>query len=1223
MEQAHRRTYVRRVQREVALNSAVATNTVDKIKQEGGQKITRLVNEVWRARPKARQVAEENYRKARLIKNQYLNDHTYSFKSRKGPRLNPEYSFNLREYTRIKNNFIQASIELNKIIKENASRRKKIDVAPRQVKIPKSVTPTGKTFKDPEERAERVKAYNNKKKDEYDAEMAHERMSAKRVTQTRAIARDQKRLTGGGERRSRLNNRGTGGKSKVPRTPLPPIEEQEELDPEEAERLERHASIKRAFNKVNGSEVDGDRVNAVGMAHLFGPTKVMRSHRVHPAYNDFVYGKPPNQGMLMNDNLYRVMYEVVDLDGAPFCGLVCIDTAVGKEVNITNYQRLFGQFVNRDPDCLESDTCGDSDYLIEYCLALGVNLAIYKDRGNGLKMEIQKCHCSTWKWVLLRHVDKDNIGHYQLVTSGSSGGQSFTKTRVTKNSSWNWKRYQKVGAAAVVGAALCHPLGSLFLLGAKLCTSIKVVTDTMFFAGVSSNVVDIDRGWELGEEVCNRSTDDRRNVVEQRDELVTQDSYRKVTENINVRFFLSTLEGPILTPELPGPLPGLLGIGEYYISEVRFNQAFSEAQLLSSTGRDPGMAKAGIGALREVNTDSSGMFIVDTCRFFDLAVVNLQVNGKRTLYDGLVATNAPGATAALPRLENIEANQVQARLAGSGKLKSYSKRMHVNHVVKYSLTEGKSNKPVAVAPVGVLECSEGRIVSPGFINLTDSPSTLAAFMRSMSVVPVDVDDEVDASLRLLDKYINSADVANLVETDNIDQYRKHYRGKKTQRQIDADVREYGLYQQGLMTPRQLKKFINCSIFVKFESNMKKNQGVFKPRPRGIICMAPLMVIELIHVHQLLDRWNHGDFRHFQIKGLTYDEMVMKITQACRRPFAITDMSSFEASVNHMVRRLESYVIIRLCKRSGFNRTKSAYYKWVGLATNIHSKWGSFSLQSRASGHPWTSVGNGIASWWLNKIQTIANRVCPKVYNKELVVAELRLATNENNCCDKVFEGDDGIVPLREFNEVASNSVGFKLSSEFLGTQPGDADFLRSLWVDGKRVLNVGRCLASLLWISDAANLKKSKQMWLLRCKATSLYWLAPGQPVLTSIINYISKLTAPYMPFKNYQRYLNTWGGKIFTGLPKVIEVDASYREIMARGGKGVPAIPFAIQLELERRFSSGEFYVGNLLDHFDDLKDKSTTQINRFSNDTQEMQKLVTILGDQVNPTFSWKRIE
>jgi len=368
-------------------------------------------------------------------------------------------------------------------------------------------------------------------------------------------------------------------------------------------------------------------------------------------------------------------------------------------------------------------------------------------------------------------------------------------------------------------------------------------------------------------------------------------------------------------------------------------------------------------------------------------------------------------------------------------------------------------------------------------------------------------------------------------------------------------------------------------------------------------MSDMMLIETIGVHKLIERWNHGPFERFQVKGMEYGEMIGKIVDVMSCNHAVTDYSSFEASITSLIRGLEHRVLTSLCKRAGFSNTLRALEKWNTRARKLKSKWGTFVIQSRCSGDPWTSMGNGIVNMCL--IAYMA---------KSKGVKDLRKL-------DVVVEGDDGLIPIKYLATDVSESLGFELSSNFIGSRAGDNDFLRSLWFEGRRYLNIGRVLSSLLWVKNASHLKVGKQLWLLRCMAASIYYLSPGHPVLTSLINFISRKTARILPFKNYLRYLDLKGqaDAKFTGIPKHIEICVEMRDLLSRGGNGVPPVSIATQLELEERFSKGEFYIGNLLNDNPEIVERSVLDPAKTTGDTMSFKQLIDILGAQIEVKSNW----
>jgi len=864
-----------------------------------------------------------------------------------------------------------------------------------------------------------------------------------------------------------------------------------------------------------------------------------------------------------------------DCHGAPYCGVTCIDIGRGGRPDPERYEELAGPCPS---DAFLVAVIGDSDFLIEYARHHGHNLLIV-----GVDMEIlvqtpDPNH--DHKWIVLCYVDPGEegvAGHYELMVA-NNGDDSGVHAPTMDNTAYSdWDTCEKVAVA--VGLVL------LVYYFVNLNPGLDALSG---WTAMAVKSLALSAAWRYGscretEEVVvlgrflNRNNTDERPVVDRRDPIKFQDSYLLV-EVRNQCLRWSLFNGWVRVKEFDW----FMSVEHLTVSETRYTQMTREAMECFAAGRDPGVVRCGINRLREVNTvTGNGHVLPDTLRMVDLFISRLgKPTNRVTSNEGIVAYNA-SANAAAGLAEGARPVVAANQLLGMGGRRN-------NHVRTFRLDKAKVAVPVAVAPAGAPITDRGP-VGPGLYSVTDAPGLLTAFVsRSMVKAPVQVDDFVKFSKSFCDKYINETDVEGMVEPDVCVHYREHFAGKKPAAVIDQMVDLYQRYLAGKLTEREERGAHVGGAFVKFESNVKRVGEGYRVKPRLIMTMGEVMAIETCPLSLLFDRWNAGPFGAFQIKHMEPSEMIQKIASAADRSHTVTDYSSFESSITSSVREIETYVMKRLAERAGFFSLRRALERHCSESYSLKVPWGLFEIQSRCSGHTWTSFGNGVVN------------VCINAYVCHLAGKTLSI----------IAEGDDGVVPAENVDMPGVNRLGFSLSSEVSGSRPGDTDFLRSRWVDGRRYVSVGRSM-SVFWVKNGCKLKKSKQKFLLRAAAYSLHALSPGHPVLFEVVNRIFRFTSGANEFRNWRSYLNHWHHDL-EAPPKqrmVVEVDETMREVVASGAIGFPPISIGLQLELERRLREDrDFYIGNLLNEYGDVMERVVMADNTLElmNDHEPVRDLV-----------------
>lgn len=975
---------------------------------------------------------------------------------------------------------------------------------------------------------------------------------------------------GAGNFRNKLNNKGTGGHSKVRRDPLPPLVPISEV---------------RSAGQLGIESLGDDDFPHLGEAPNQDDSLVP-SH-LHEEYLNGVKdlfmhsAQPPVQTSF--DGCGIANTEEYDCLGAPYCGLVCIDIACGKRPDVVEYDRLAGHSLT------PWDVVGTPEFLGEYGAKRGVNVAIYRDGMGGPLLLHRYQNCSVYKWVILYYKGGfwERVGHWVLRIGTSSSGNNFNLSEVTlpaEPSLW-WKPLALgLGVSIVLFPHFFVPAAVFHYVTTMHChflfhTLVNEIGWCVAATGITGRV-----DFVVSDKLVERSNEDVRNLIDRRDPIVAQDSYRIIKKRMVVDLALYEFD-----------LPKWFFGYDKLVSEVRFAQANAEAQVLAGQGQDPNLALASVGRMREVNTSVNRFGVLKNTMDVLRDVNHYYTRDTESMTNtiGLVAMNSNGNNAVVANIEQI------ANLQAAGKFEHNLGMMPtVNCVLKYNLDQAKVNRKVAVAPIGCASTCNGPLF-PGLLSVNDSPSLLSAFCgRSMNKVGCENEELLaeffEFSGSFLDKLISDTDFSGMVEPDCCEHYASHFRGVKTARDIEFAINKYKDYHIGRLTPAEEKRYLENSAFVKFESNVKESNGKYGVKPRLIMTMNDDMAMELCPLSLLFDRWNDGPFRKFQVKHMTPHEMIDKIIRATEKPHSVTDYSSFEASISYRYRLLEERAFERMCERAGFTKVLRSLRKYSKAMDGrvLSSKWGKFYIQSRCSGDPWTSTGNGIIN------------VCIAAF----------VAHKKNLPLEIIAEGDDGVIPIELNDPGIVSQLGFKLSSDLYGTIPGDNDFLRSRWVDGKRFLSIGRCM-NFFWVKKGANLRVGKQKFLLKCMAYSLHHLSPGHPVLYSMVNRILRNCHRAQEFKGYTKYLNMWKNCDYkTPFAFPVKVDCTMREIIAKGGNGFPPISVAEQLELERRLNfDQEFYIGRMLDDYDDVKNNTESSPNsvNLKTDQDDMLRLCEALSN------------
>lgn len=864
--------------------------------------------------------------------------------------------------------------------------------------------------------------------------------------------------------------------------------------------------------------------------------------------------------------------------GSPFCGLTAIDIATETPTNLDEYWKM----------CTTSDplSAGTTDVLAHYALRRQVNLRVFSQVCDAWVERAGYLHSGGWKTVFLLHVQDDGatVGHYRLVCMSRASLVNYAMPVLREPSFW-WYHIPFVFALTVVSAYFPgdHGIGISVMLTLLLLSPLNWVPILTF------GPIQYDSG-----------DSDTRPPNNRRDPIETQDAYCNTSEVWWVRYAkIRLFRWPFAR--------------KYTISVARFIQLYEEAQSLLLCGLSVEKCLAGVTNMRGVNTTPWIAGVYWNTGHAIRLVAKHSIDAGAPISDkpgAIVAYNAHACevvvTASAP-LPPADLNDEQRRLWRPDvpvSVQTIQRRQAeglvggaVNHFLSVDRKLSfKINRPVAVNLVRV-RTNEG-IMSPGMFPLTDPCTTMAAFaLRSMTAKdkePERLNDFVRFSKGFIRRYVHST-IHKRQEPSCLDKYREVQRGKRSVDSVERTISEYLAYKAGLGTKRTAQH----GCFVKFENSAKfRDDGSIGVKPRLIMTMSDEMAIECSPVLDLIDDWNHGDFQRFQVKDVSPAEMMRRVMDATLMPHNVSDYSSFEASVDHAVRKIELFAMDEMCKRAGYHQTRLALRKHARGGRVLKYRGGKVRIYSRCSGDYWTSFGNGIVN------------VCIMAY-----CAHLK-GIDPNNM-RMLAEGDDGIVPRAVPDPDIIRALGFGFSTSLQGNQPGDCDFLRSRWIDGKRYLNVGRCF-SAFWIKRAANLKPNKQKFLQRCIANSLHHLSPGHPVIAAIVDRLLRETKGATRFKGYKKYLETWGAKDYREITGYkYHVDETMRKEIARGAGEFPPLPESAQLVLEDRILNDPvIYVGNLLDQFEDFrtyKRSAHKLVPDMPRSAVEMQMLADIFGATV----------
>lgn len=871
--------------------------------------------------------------------------------------------------------------------------------------------------------------------------------------------------------------------------------------------------------------------------------------------------------------------DLVDYDclGAPYCGFACVDIAIGKKPDRKFYKSLISPS--------EAEISGASlEQMSDYSLMRGVNLLVMQ----GENVVHTSENLKSFSWVVLTLLEPEE---------------------------------PEVPVARAVGEEPPDPVGHYVLRVCPKSSVTNILVPEVQPIRLGKGLYGIEDIYTFAGYCTASDNEDVRPVRDRRENVVHQDTYARCYRqsyftilwgwfswevDVFLRAPLDYIERPLedfqavlamrgvefnILNHLLVWYHGLIARHlrkQVIISCLRANTVYHEMQHLELKDREKALLSC--IRLREVNTDASMVEVYsDTLEYMRFVAPRIGASGNPLAPNrGLKAYNAPNSEAYIPDLEVVEENQVEGG-AGAGR----------NHFKRVKLGKTKRNQVIAYAPIGA-PVGVSKTYGPGLFALTDTLGVLAgAAGRGMVKDREEVDDDVITEFvqfgkKFFQKFIDETDVSGIEEEDPRDFLRVHYQGKKPKSWIENMCEKYTDHVEGKYVP----KFDENGFFVKFENAYKAVLEEIRSRPRNIMKMSDLALMQTSQTAKVTKAFHKTSYSKFHVKNLSLEDRSAILLSATDKAHTITDVSAFESSVFGAYRDLEIYVITQLCKKAGLVETCKAYEQLNSGGRILHGSGVTWECYSRCSGDHDTSFSNGL--------DNVANfAFC--AYKKGIDLEKFEM----------LAEGDDGIVSPEVPDSELLHSLGFKFSSELQGHQCGDVDFLSQRFVEGFNLLNIPKAF-TVFWVKTKVRLKPSKQKFILRCMGNSLHHLSPGHPVLFEVVNRIGRETSGHNSFKGVEGFLDQWKGQNsdVSAYPRDVTVNEEARHYVAEGALGFPPIPICVQLEVERRLREDEvIYLGSLFDDYPIVQTYLASILNEVEEKTSdEMASLLEILKPVVD---------
>lgn len=873
--------------------------------------------------------------------------------------------------------------------------------------------------------------------------------------------------------------------------------------------------------------------------------------RLRNMFGPYLPAEHPMTATLLPKDLFQLddysrYYYFYDCAGSPFCGQTAICVATQSPTDLEAFVEMSLTIENGVM------AMGSSDFLSQYALSLGAGLKIYrlKKVGNSADLECifesPASPAQRYVHLLLEDDGNNSFGHFQLICMKCSSDPVIQELAFPEPDVlyWPWWVYAT--------GALLWLFVFLTRTGAEALAALLLIT--LLLSLCLSDSFDIVYTW--------RAENDHSTVIhtDSFDTLRRQTLYARVVNSRNLCLFVYSVK---LCSWLP----------EYFnVSMELCAEGFKRCQDAAGANRDPVRECECLAAIKGINYNLKYENVIrDSYRVVRrVAQHYMKVATSREIFvehpKTLIMHNKQGDASMISNIPAV----AQAQLIGLGKGRG-------NWVKKYKLGPRVLNKAVAVCNLRI-DTAKGPI-GCGFIPKSCSAALLAAFAgRSMCSPPRDLPltrEFVDFAKEIVSLMVAQCDFSKIRERDCLEAFRSHNIGKKSRAYIDRICQEYTTWKHHRIAGRD---FHNNRCFVKPECSMKANKSRlgYGLRPRLIFMMSNKMLMECVGILDLIEQWNHGPMSRFQIKDVPPEEMIKRVVAVSLGPHCTTDYSAWEASLDPAVREIENSAMVAMCHKAGFNFTLRALREHVlrKPVRELTTPYGKFMCSTRCSGDYWTSFGNGLTNMCL-----MAFCMHKKFgYTSTEVLSSLKC----------IAEGDDGLVSSAIPEENLLMKLGFKYSQNISGNHPGDCDFLCSRWIGDKRYLNIGKAFGCI-WTKKASKLKKSKQLYLLRCAANSLHYNSPGHPVLSALCTRIWRETRGVSPFKGHLKYLNTYRGHQQYAEANIvgysISTNESMRAAVAAGAIGFAPLPIWAQLELEHRILHDEnIYIGSLLSGYEEI---------------------------------------
>jgi hypothetical protein len=984
-----------------------------------------------------------------------------------------------------------------------------------------------------------------------------------------------------------------------------------------------------------------------------------RELKYHFHASDF----PTTNCLLSGDSRPNTGYIQHDCGGQGFCGLVAIDTALGKDRAFKEYMsRAFHDTDDMTYDQISAEApsrVGTVEYLYEFSRVRGVNLLLL-DRLDRLITRFE--HHSGWKWVHLRYLTAYEMvyerellglpnlgypeeppepppepepllpGHYFLLSEHYSShdvvpslvGESFERRYDTPIPAIGLVILVSFMLVAVWNRAMFN---REFTQNFWVTLVIAFISWTWMFATLFLGFLKLSfhRKITFSETMFADSNKDTRNFIDKRDRLKAQECYSiaEVEEWWRVNLFrrIFVVRSPTIFGSLYYCFTSADPLGrEPRMVEVERYRVIAGDMVKNSHLCGVEKNLSSYGAIRELNS-SSNMYALSTLSVLEefADFVNRKTSRVAQPHT-LTQFNVHGTTAIVPNVNNVVLNQIiGAGFDAYSQPAAQARGSRRNHVGNSEYRQGEDKVIQVALSRRPLYTADGVMTCGIFFHHKEWSALLGAWMtRGMTKsregqVGVFKGQCIAWGRKMFETIIQDSDVHPVLltgpfEERNIQSFELAYRKKRPGYWVDKMVNDYRKYLTRKMTRREEEKFRQHGYFVKFESNSKwvlvDGDRRIKGRPRGIMTMSPLMMFECAQCIDLLHQLYATDLKVFQVKNMTPQEVCDAVYKHTQNGMMVTDVSAFESSIDDDLRIIEDNVMFLLCVRAGCMDVYEKYYEWTNPYRKLHTPFGFFMNCTRNSGDFWTSAFNGVdmlALIFFEHVLTYKLLSKSEVLNDKIEFK--RIALDKFYGLHAKVEGDDGLVRPGAITSANMAKCGISFSSALTGTRPGDVDFLRSRWLDGKRYINIGRALGGT-WLKGANHLSFGKQEFLRRMVALSMYWLQPGHPVLTGWINRTEKETRRFNNFRNSAKYLKDWKfdeGIVSKSFPADVKVDESMRAVVAMGAAGFPPLSISTQIELERMFEQDEvFYVARLFDQYEDVTDRvaAGTQLDTSEDD-------------------------